>query len=331
MLINQSRRDFLTNLSAAGAAGAFGSGTALADEGPPEVTSIRIGYDPNMCAAPQFIAEELLRAEGFTDIRYVKPTKGVQVSSGEIDFDLESAAWLASHLDAGEPITALAGVHVGCYELFAQEPIRTISDLRGKSVGVQRLGSSSHMLISIMVAHVGLDPHTDINWIANPDFDFKELFAEGKVDAFLAAPPKSQELRARKVGRVILNSVTDRPWSDYFCCLVFGNRAFVRDHPIATKRYLRAVLKAADVCAADPQGAARRLIDGRFTDHYEYTLQTLSELYYAKWREFDSEDAMRFFALRLREVDMIKSNPQEIIAEGTDWRFLNELKRELKA
>jgi NitT/TauT family transport system substrate-binding protein len=331
MQINQSRRDFLASMSAAGTTGILGTRSSLAEEGPPEVASIRIGYDPNMCAAPQFIAEDLLRTEGFTDIRYVKPTKGVQVASGEIDFDLESAAWLASHLDAGDPLTALAGVHVGCYELFANEPIRTISDLRGKSVGVQRLGSSSHMLISIMVAHVGLDPHTDINWIANPDFDFKELFAEGKVDAFLAAPPKSQELRARKVGRVILNSVTDRPWSDYFCCLVFGNRAFVRDHPIATKRYLRAVLKAADVCAADPQGAARQLIDGRFTDHYEYTLQTLSELYYAKWREFDSEDAMRFFALRLREVDMIKSNPQEIIADGTDWRFLNELKRELKA
>jgi NitT/TauT family transport system substrate-binding protein len=330
MQIVQSRRHFLASMSAAGTAGILGIRSSLADEGPPEVTSIRIGYDPNMCAAPQFIAEDLLRAEGFTEIRYVKPTKGVQVSSGEIDFDLESAAWLASHVDAGDPITALAGIHVGCFELFAHEPIRNISDLRGKSVGVQRLGSSSHMLISIMVAHVGLDPHTDINWIANPDFDFKELFADGKVDAFLAAPPKSQELRARKIGRVILNSVTDRPWSDYFCCLVFGNRAFVRDHPIATKRYLRAVLKAADICATEPESAARRLIDGRFTDRYEYTLQTLTELSYDQWREFDSEDAMRFFALRLREVDMIKSNPQEIIANGTDWRFLNELKRELK-
>ena len=140
MRINQSRRDFLASMSAAGTAGILGTRSSLAEEGPPEVTSIRIGHDPNMCAAPQYIAEDLLRAEGFTDISYLTPTKGVQVASGEIDFDLESAAWLASHLDAGDPITALAGVHVGCYELFAQEPIRTISDLRGKSVGVQRAG-----------------------------------------------------------------------------------------------------------------------------------------------------------------------------------------------
>jgi NitT/TauT family transport system substrate-binding protein len=35
--------------------------------------------------------------------------------------------------------------------------------------------------------------------------------------------------------------------------------------------------------------------------------------------------------LRSHEVGMIKSNPQKIIALGTDWRFLNELKKELKA
>jgi hypothetical protein len=58
---------------------------------------------------------------------------------------------------------------------------------------------------------------------------------------------------------------------------------------------------------------------------------TLTEPPYASWREFDPEDALRFFALQMHEVEMIKSIPQELIAEGTDWRLLNELKRELKA
>jgi NitT/TauT family transport system substrate-binding protein len=331
MPIVQSRRDFLASMSAASTAGIIGTRSSLADQGPPEVTTIRLGYDPNMCLAPAYIAEDLLRAEGFTDIRYVAPSKSSPVASGEIDFDLESAAWLASHLDAGEPITVLAGVHVGCYELFAHEPIRTVSDLRGKSVGIQRVGSSSHLLVSIMAAQVGLDPHTDINWITNPDFNFKELFEQGKVDAFFGAPPKSQELRARKIGRVILNSTTDRPWSEYLCCLAYGNRAFVRDYPVATKRYLRAVLKATDICANEPETASQWLVDGRFTDRYEYALQTLTELPYNKWREFDSEDAMRFYALRLHEVGFIKSSPNALIADGSDWRFLNELKSELKA
>ena len=77
--------------------------------------------------------------------------------------------------------------------------------------------------------------------------------------------------------------------------------------------------------------AAQRLVDGGFTPRYDYAHQALSELPYDKWREYDAEDAMRFWALRLHEVGLIKSSPQTIIADGTDWRFLNELKRELKA
>jgi NitT/TauT family transport system substrate-binding protein len=110
-----------------------------------------------------------------------------------------------------------------------------------------------------------------------------------------------------------------------------GSREFVRKHPVATKRATRANLKAIDLCAADPARAAQRLVDGGFTSRYDYAHQALGELPYDKWREYDAEDTMRFWALRLHEVGLIKSSPQNIIANGTDWRFLNELKRELKA
>ena len=75
-----------------------------------------------------------------------------------------------------------------------------------------------------------------------------------------------------------------------------------------------------------------RAADGRsrFRPNYDYALQTLKDIRYDQWREYDPEDTMRFYALRMQETGMIKSSPQEIIADGTDWRFLNELKRELK-
>jgi NitT/TauT family transport system substrate-binding protein len=69
------------------------------------------------------------------------------------------------------------------------------------------------------------------------------------------------------------------------------------------------------------------LVDAGFTERYDCALQTLTELPYASWREFDPEDSLRFYALRLHEVGMIKSSPNAILAEGTDWRLLNELKR----
>ena len=110
-----------------------------------------------------------------------------------------------------------------------------------------------------------------------------------------------------------------------------GNSEFIRNNPIATKRFLRAILKANDICAAEPERAARQLVDRGFTKRYDYAHETLATLPYASWREFDAEDSLRFFALRLHEVGMIKSSPNALLAEGTDWRFLNELKRELKA
>jgi NitT/TauT family transport system substrate-binding protein len=332
MEIIQSRRDFLTTLSAAGAAGVFGARGSVADEAPPETTTLRLIYDPSICTAPGYIADELLRAEGFTDIRYLRTVSGGEsVARGEVDFGTDTGAWIVSRLDAGEPITALAGLHSGCYELFAHEPVRTISDLKGKRIGIRALRSGSHLYLAMMAAQVGLDPHTDIAWVTRPDGGLMELFAAGHLDVFLGFPPEPQDLRARKIGRVILNTATDKPWSEYFCCTAFGNRDFVRAHPIATKRYLRAILKATDICAAEPERVARMLVDGGFTARYDHALQTLTEVPYDRWREFDPEDALRFYALRLHEVGMVRSSPNALLADGTDWRFLDELKRELKA
>jgi NitT/TauT family transport system substrate-binding protein len=77
-----------------------------------------------------------------------------------------------------------------------------------------------------------------------------------------------------------------------------------------------------------PKRAAQRIADRGY--NYDYTLQTLQDIQYGKWREYDVEDTVRFYSLRLKETGMIRSSPQKIIAQGADWRFLNELRRELK-
>ena len=327
-----TRRDLLRGV--AGTVGLLGwpSGHA-SGEPPPETTRLRVPHSPSICVAPQYIVGELLKAEGFSDIEYVKTTvagMSKALASGEVDVSLQFVAPLVMQLDAGDPITVLGGVHVGCYELFGTDRVRAIRDLKGKTVAITGLGATQHLFLSSMVAHVGLDPHRDVNFVDHPAVEGKRLLAEEKVDAYLGFPPDPQELRARKVGHVVVNSAVDKPWSQYFCCLATGHREFVRKHPIATKRALRAILKAADICALEPERAARTLVDGGFTPRYDYALQTMKDVPYNKWRVYDPEDSVRFYALRLREAGMIKSTPQRLIAEGTDWRFLTELKKELK-
>src|SRR5262245_19653786 len=242
----QSRRRFLATLSALGGGCLVYAPRSFGQEPPPETTSIRLAKISGTCIAPQYLAEEFLRLEGFRDVQYVLSEAGIgqsaAITRGDVDLSLNFAAPLLIPIDAGATITILAGIHSGCFELFGNERIRSIADLKGKTVGVQGLGASPHVFLAAMAAHVGLDPQRDINWVTTPSIAPKELFAEGRIDAFLGFPPEPQELRARNVGRVIVNSATDRPRSQYFCCMLAGNKEFVRRHPVATKRALRAIL-----------------------------------------------------------------------------------------
>jgi NitT/TauT family transport system substrate-binding protein len=206
--------------------------------------------------------------------------------------------------------------------------IRTIADLKGRIVGN---AASDKPLLSIMASLIGLDPTRDIRWVEASYAQPITLFTEGKVDAFLAAPPVLEEVRAKNIGHVIASSITDRPWSQYYCCLLGTRTEFAHKYPVATKRLLRAILKGVDLCVSQPARMAQLLVDNGYVARYDYALQGLrSDMRYDVWRDYDPEDSLRFYALRLHEAGLIKSSPQKLIAEHTDWRFLNELKHELK-
>jgi NitT/TauT family transport system substrate-binding protein len=198
-------------------------------------------------------------------------------------------------------------------------------------VSIPEFNGTHHLFISIVAAHVGLDPKRDINWVVQKPAESSQLLAAGKIDALIGFAPVPQELRAKKIGQVIFNRLLDRPWSNYFCCVVAGNSEFVRKNPVATKRAMRALFKASDVCSARPEEATRFIVKRGFTPNYDYAVQAVKELQFSRWRDYSSEDSVRFIALRLQEAGFIKSTPQKIIAQGTDWRFLNALKKELKA
>ncbi len=99
---------------------------------------------------------------------------------------------------------------------------------------------------------------------------------------------------------------------------------------MATRRALRAILKATDLCALEPERVARAVVEKGYAKNYDSVLQTMKEVPYNRWRQYDPEDTVRFYTLRLREAGMIKATPQKIIGLATNWQFLTELKKELK-
>lgn len=330
------RRKFLHDLAIFGATGAVGfAGRAVAAEPPPETTRIRLTLSGGLCFAPIYVAEQLMRAEGFTDVQYLKMAGGTEgalrLAKGEVDFVIRYVASNLLDIDAGHPLVMLAGVHPGCFELIGGRRVQTVRDLKGKTVAIASEGSTQHAFLAAIASQVGLKPKSDIKWIEIPFKDQLQQLGEERVDAVMTFPPVGQEARAKKIGRVVVNSVADKPWSQYFCCSVVSNREFVRKHPVAVKRALRALLKATDLCATSPDSTARYLVDRKYADNYEYALQAMKEIPYRSWREFSPEDSVRFWALRLHEIGFVKSSPAKVMAEGVDWRFLNELKKELKA
>jgi NitT/TauT family transport system substrate-binding protein len=223
-VMHWSRRQVLDGLTLAGAADCLGvyPGPAAA-EPPPETTKIRLHKMAGICVAPQYVAEEFLRLEGFTEVQYVEVevtelTRAIYrlLASGAIDVSMAFAPPFIIQVDVGAPVVLLGGVHVGCFELFGTERVHTIRDLKGKTVAVPEEGGVHHLFLASMAQYVGLDPRKDINWVMRPPAESIPLLAEGKIDALVGFPPVPQELRAKKIGHVVVNSAVDRPWSQYF-------------------------------------------------------------------------------------------------------------------
>jgi NitT/TauT family transport system substrate-binding protein len=353
-----SRRDFLRVAASVGAIGAgavllggCGSGDGkssststpgIVADPPPETTTIRLAKhtpssDPR--EAPLYLAEPFLLAEGFTDVRYVDvPQFAVdtfrKLASGEIDISMEYASTALAAADAGDKLVVLAGVYSNSFQLFGNERVQSLRDLKGKRIFVfsRDATESVYALWAVLLGYVGIDLEHDVEFVvlADPLSDLVPAIQAGTIDAWLSAGAYTTIFRTARIGHVFLDTLVDPPWSQYFGGMVAANRDFVEKHPAATKRALRAILKATDVCAREPERAARYLVDRGFTTwNYDVTLDAIDARTFAAWREFNPEDTMRFNALRLKDAGLVKSNPDELIARATDWRYLNEIKREL--
>lgn len=334
-----TRRSTLGGLAAWAGAGLAGFGwETAAAEPPPETARIRILFDPEvpiLCYAPQVIASELLRQEGFEEVVYAPygeaPTDWETLASDVADISAGYGSDYIIGIDNNAPLTVLGGVHPGCVELIAGDRVADLSDLAGKRMVVTGPGSTQLIFLSLLLRYVGIDPERDIDWVYESDRRrWPEMLRAGDTDVVNAFPPQTLEMRAQGIGRVILNTGTDAPWRNFFCCLYTARSDFVRGKPIATKRALRALLKANDLCRRAPDVVARRLVETGAARDVEIAGAMLDELPYGAWRDYDPAATVRFFALRLREAGLIRASPQEVLERRTDFRILAALRRELK-
>jgi NitT/TauT family transport system substrate-binding protein len=167
----QTRRRVLATLSSATAASVLGGTRISAQEAPPETTTVRLAKIPGICVAPQYVAEDLLRSEGFNSVQYVELLSANvydAFTASTIDISMAFIAPYIIQMDAGAPLVLLGGVHAGCFELFGTDRVKAVRDLRGKTLAVPELGSPHHVFAAAMASHVGIDPKREINFVTRP-------------------------------------------------------------------------------------------------------------------------------------------------------------------
>src|SRR5256886_12142963 len=146
-----SRRELVGGVTLA-SAGLLGlTAEPAAAEPPPETKRIRLVRIPSICRAPQYVAEDLLRGEGFTDVEYIGKAGGgasaTALARGEADISMNFIGPVILRMDAGDPVVVVGGIHIGCFELFGTDRVRSIRDLKGKTVAVIELGGSEYVTV----------------------------------------------------------------------------------------------------------------------------------------------------------------------------------------
>jgi NitT/TauT family transport system substrate-binding protein len=340
------RRTFLGAAGATIAAACVpGAGSTLAF-GPPETTTIRI--DPHFgCEGWTWFIEDLLREEGFTNVQITGIGK---IHTGEADIGATFGNDLVHKIDAGLPYVVIGGTHTGCNQLWALPGINSIRDLRGKRIDVYSTKAGMDPVYGMWVsllATFGIAPSevrfrdlsqnpapgapADQAPLHGPPSPIIQNFLAGQSDAVLAYVDQGPALRAnpKNPGHLIFDMMMDKPWSQYYCCLLTATRDYATAYPWATKRATRAVLRGIDIVVKDRKAAVDAAVRKGYTQDGKLLLEAIQDMPYP-WREYDPADSLLYFALQLADAKLLKKTPRQIVAEGTDLAFFRQMQKELK-
>jgi NitT/TauT family transport system substrate-binding protein len=299
---------------------------------PPETTKIRIAC--NSCDAPIMAAEAYLKEEGFTDVQLSDAATLVALTDGKVDMGNLFPAAHAAALESGLKVVGLGGIHAGCIEIWAPQSVATLKDLRGRTFYVQAktIRDVAYGNAVMILKQAGVDPK-DVNFVAQSDADVVKLYLEGKNDAVLLAAAAAEGLKANAAnkGHTIFVQTMEEPWARMDCCLIVTTQEWYRANPSATKRAMRAILRASDALTADRAAAAKLITDkGLFggANNVANVRNALNMLSF-NWRDLDADKSLRFHGALLAETGLMKISVDEL-AKSLDLRILNELRTELK-
>ena len=251
-------------------------------------TKVRIGYIGLTCEAPLFTAVEkgFFAEEGLEPelVRCEWATYKDALALGRYDVTHHLLMYFLKPIEQGMDVKFTGGVHRGCLRVqaAADGPIRTVQDLRGKTIAVPGMGTPPFMFASRVLADNGIDPSRDVNWRVYPAGELGLVLSRGLVDAVANSEPVGSLLLADGKVRNIADQAKDAPYKDEYCCAVLVNGTFLTEYPAASAAATRAILKAAKWVDVNPAAAARLSVEKKYiASTVELNAYAISNLDYA--------------------------------------------------
>ncbi len=276
MLTNHIHGRLRLLLSAAALAAALllalgcGSSEKPAAEGP---VPLKVAYSPGVCNAAIFVAYEngYFNEEGL-DVEMVQVDAAHisdAVGSGQVDAFQGMAAKLVQPLENGLPVKAVSGIHTGCQKVLVRgdSPIQSLSDLKGKTIGVPGLADAGTILVKRALHNEGIgvtDKDLEVEFRVFDRNDLPQALEKGAVDAITASDPVGPIMVQQSGYRVLLDNAKDVPFADEYCCLAFVTDKLAKENPKAAASFVRAINRAALWVQQHPREAAQLELDKKY-------------------------------------------------------------------
>lgn len=247
------------------------------------------------------------------------------ILAGEIAFSFMDGNNAAQANLKGANLALIAGAtNRQVFSLMAKPEIKSIAELRGKKVGVTRIGSSTHTSALFALGGAGLKP---ADYQLLPLVEVPNIFtalAAGQIDAGVVSPPTNA--RSKKAGfKELMNLAKDGP--EFVSVAVGTTRSYIRANEDIVRRVVRAYAEGVMIFKKN-KAAALKMIENQLrvkeADVQEDTYNQFRD--YLETPPYVSRKGMEEVLRSIGEKDAKarSARPEDFM----DMRFVAELEKE---
>ncbi len=299
------------------------SSSKKAGERTAEAKKVKIAYYGGTCEAPTYIAYEkgIFKQKGL-DVELVKvnfETLKEGMATGKIDAVQVSSGELKP-IEQGLDIKITDGVHTGCIQTVVpiNSTIKSVKDLKGKTIGVEAIGGVPMTLLSIELGKNGINPKTGVTWKAFPAPQLTQALEKGEIDVFSTWDPFGQIALNNKKVRLIFSNTHTAPYKENYCCFIGINGKLIAEKPNVAKAITEALREASLWVEQNPGEAARISIDKKYTSGELVTSSQLLDDYKFEPNPSKAKESLRFYLRNLKEQQILeKSTEPDRLLEKT--------------